>query len=182
MGLDLDLVEGPLGFQGSGFTWQLLAVDDARATLRLRLLELAAGVYGQGSMAVLGDLLPRIQAFNLQEAAGVPVVVTDVAETWFLKRSTLHLLVSTVRVWGPAGDVQPQGLSDACRTQLLDGLCGNPKSLKVLLQRRNVNKAPPFFTAAHFAAANAATLEWLLSRPELTFKVMLQSTKRGECQ
>lgn len=159
---------------------QLLAVDAARAQLQRRLLELAAGMHGQDSMAVLANLLPRIEAFNLKEAAGVPLVVQNVRESWFLERSVLHLLVSTVQVWGPRGDLTPLGLSDACRTQLLDRLCGESKSLEALLELRNLNKATPWFTAAHFA--NAAAVQWLISRPELTFRRMLRPTKRGECQ
>jgi hypothetical protein len=100
------------------------------------------------------------------------------AESWFLHRSPLHLLVSKVRVWGPGGDESPPELSDNTRMELLQALCGAPQDLKKLLKRGNRNKATPWFTAAHFC--NPAALDWLISRQELTFQSMLARTKRGE--
>lgn len=158
----------------------LLTLQDAEAELQHRLLKLAAGMHGDNSGAVLGELLPRLIWCNWQrQQSGLQLLtVADIAESWFLKRSVLHLLVSTVRVWGVGGDEIPLGLTDTCRQQLLDALCGNGPTLKLLLKRGNRNKATPWFTAAHFC--NPAALEWLVGRPELTFRRMLLRTKRGE--
>lgn len=161
-------------------TASLQPLEDVGAELQHRLLKLAGGMHGDSSMAVLAELLPRYYQHNAQRhAAGRPLLrVADMSESWFLQRSLLHLLVSKVRVWGPGGDESPPEWSDATRMQLLQALCGVPQELRKLLKRGNRNKATPWFTAAHFC--NPAALDWLISRPELTFQSMLARTKRGE--
>jgi hypothetical protein len=161
-------------------TASLQLLEDRGAELQHRLLKLAADMYGDRSIAVLEELLPVYCQHNKERHAnGRPrLSVTDMAESWFLQRSPLHLLVSKVRVWGPGGDESPPEWSDATRTQLLQALCGKPEDLRELLKRGNRNKATPWFTAAHFC--NPAALDWLIGRPELTFQSMLARTKRGE--
>lgn len=180
---DSDLLDlmGPLTTQPSAvLSRQLLAADDSKAALQHRLLKVAAGMYGDNSLNVFHELQPQLLEYNqAQRASGRSLLqVSDLQERWFLERSVLHLLVSKVRVWGIAGDEVPQGfMSAATRTQLLQQMCGDPAILRALIRRGNRNRATPVFTAAHFC--EPAALEWLLSRPEVGFKDMLQYTKRG---
>jgi hypothetical protein len=154
--------------------------QDSAAELQHRLLRIAAGFYGEKSLQALSEIQGQLSLFNAQQRAcgqqGLTFV--SVSESWFLRRSVLHLLVSSVRVWGIGGDEEPIGLSDSTRQQLLEAMCGESSALEALLDLRNRNQATPWFTAAHFG--NLPTLEWLIGRPELTWKRMLHSTKRGE--
>lgn len=92
-------------------TRQLTDLADQARSLRHKVLALCAGMYGADSVRAAQQLLKFVETHNSSARNhSRPEQVVDLMalkEDWFLERPLLTLLVSKVRVWGPAGDQYP---------------------------------------------------------------------------
>jgi hypothetical protein len=167
--------------------------EDVAAAVSHGLLEAAAGLPGPNTCTALEQQLVRLDAHmrevtqllgQAQEGPPAPALVVTlqrVREPWFLGRSLLHLLASSVAVWGPAATHTPQGqMGPAVRSASLRKLWAGAEArggAAALLDAVNRNDATPWLTACHFALPEV--LEFLLSCQELTLRRMLVPSKRG---
>jgi hypothetical protein len=194
-----DISSGLLDAAISPSCHELQDWNDSTALLSNQLLALYAGMHGSKSIAAGQSLLQRISQHNTTARMhnARQVLLRDIKESWFLQRPLMHLAVSKVVVWGPAALRQPDGqltgeqrqlllhtlvqtvtLEDTAASSAASSSSRSKAAVRQLLECTNRNRASVFFTACHFSIPEA--LQFLLGLPELGWRQMLRSTKRGK--